>query len=463
MKDYYSILNIAKNASPAEIKKAYFKLVRAFPPDRHSQEFMKIREAYEVLIDENTRREYDQIDAMPAVVKFYFNEGCKALSGGDVTGAIQLLEMVIKSYPRFSIVNSLLGEAYLKNENSVKAIRIFEKLVEQEPQNAGFARQLAHAYAMRGWYRKAIERYRRALSLDEDNISLWLGLINCFLETDDFGEAQKTAREGLEVSNRKGWDNLELYYHIIQIDIYNHDYPNMRKHLEEMKKKALEKEEERVNVAWFLATLSKKIYSAGFYAESAATIDAAFTLQPDDEEIQNIKSEIDSEQVIRTELKKLKEELSIDSHLAEMLDSELHLCDDKDCLECDTTRFFFELDIIAGIEKYRREILRLKNSYPELYSLKKEFFDKVLNRKKEGYLLDTYAKNFKKYKKLIDEKFGPEDYYDYDDYDDYEDDEEYEEGQYELQQPYRRSEPKIGRNDPCPCGSGKKYKKCCGR
>ncbi|MEJ2309150.1 MAG: UPF0149 family protein [Gammaproteobacteria bacterium] len=25
----------------------------------------------------------------------------------------------------------------------------------------------------------------------------------------------------------------------------------------------------------------------------------------------------------------------------------------------------------------------------------------------------------------------------------------------------RREEPKIGRNDPCPCGSGKKYKKCC--
>ncbi len=26
----------------------------------------------------------------------------------------------------------------------------------------------------------------------------------------------------------------------------------------------------------------------------------------------------------------------------------------------------------------------------------------------------------------------------------------------------RRDEPKVGRNDPCPCGSGKKYKKCCG-
>lgn len=28
--------------------------------------------------------------------------------------------------------------------------------------------------------------------------------------------------------------------------------------------------------------------------------------------------------------------------------------------------------------------------------------------------------------------------------------------------PIRRESPKIGRNDSCPCGSGKKYKKCCG-
>jgi preprotein translocase subunit SecA len=26
----------------------------------------------------------------------------------------------------------------------------------------------------------------------------------------------------------------------------------------------------------------------------------------------------------------------------------------------------------------------------------------------------------------------------------------------------RRTGEKVGRNDPCPCGSGKKYKKCCG-
>ena len=30
-------------------------------------------------------------------------------------------------------------------------------------------------------------------------------------------------------------------------------------------------------------------------------------------------------------------------------------------------------------------------------------------------------------------------------------------------QPVVRDKEKIGRNDPCPCGSGKKYKKCCGK
>jgi len=33
---------------------------------------------------------------------------------------------------------------------------------------------------------------------------------------------------------------------------------------------------------------------------------------------------------------------------------------------------------------------------------------------------------------------------------------------YVASQPFHR-QPKVGRNDPCPCGSGKKYKKCCGK
>ena len=36
-------------------------------------------------------------------------------------------------------------------------------------------------------------------------------------------------------------------------------------------------------------------------------------------------------------------------------------------------------------------------------------------------------------------------------------------GVYHPQQDHKREPGKVARNDPCPCGSGKKYKKCCGR
>ncbi len=38
-----------------------------------------------------------------------------------------------------------------------------------------------------------------------------------------------------------------------------------------------------------------------------------------------------------------------------------------------------------------------------------------------------------------------------------------EEAKAKLAVPVRRDQPKVGRNDPCSCGSGKKFKQCCGR
>jgi len=39
----------------------------------------------------------------------------------------------------------------------------------------------------------------------------------------------------------------------------------------------------------------------------------------------------------------------------------------------------------------------------------------------------------------------------------------YVDGKLAAPETHRNEGPKVGRNDPCPCGSGKKYKKCCGR
>lgn len=63
-KNYYELLEIDKNASPDEIKKAYYKAALKFHPDKNNDEgaedkFKEIGEAYEVLSDINKKALYD--------------------------------------------------------------------------------------------------------------------------------------------------------------------------------------------------------------------------------------------------------------------------------------------------------------------------------------------------------------------------------------------------------------------
>ena len=66
-RDYYEVLGLPRSANAQDIRKAYRRLAMQYHPDRNPDnkeameaQFKEVSEAYEVLSDENKRRQYDQ-------------------------------------------------------------------------------------------------------------------------------------------------------------------------------------------------------------------------------------------------------------------------------------------------------------------------------------------------------------------------------------------------------------------
>jgi preprotein translocase subunit SecA len=113
--------------------------------------------------------------------------------------------------------------------------------------------------------------------------------------------------------------------------------------------------------------------------------------------------------------------------------------DDEDELEV----IAMEYTLLDEKNIYAPQIRRLKEEFPDLYALHGSFFNEVLRARDPDKLLYQRAKKYKKLKREAGIS----------------DDEEPDTAPAET---VRRAQPKVGRNDPCPCGSGKKYKHCCG-
>lgn len=93
-KDFYKVLGVSKDVTPAELKKVYRKLARKYHPDSNpgdaaaEAKFKEISEAHSVLSDPEQRKEYDQIRAMGSGARFTAPGGAQSGGFDDVFGGM---------------------------------------------------------------------------------------------------------------------------------------------------------------------------------------------------------------------------------------------------------------------------------------------------------------------------------------------------------------------------------------
>ncbi|MBZ5623619.1 MAG: J domain-containing protein [Acidobacteriia bacterium] len=73
--DPYQVLGIPPEAGDEEIRAAYLRKVKEYPPDRAAREFEKVRDAYEILHDPRRRTRHLLLSADPKLPLVALLEG----------------------------------------------------------------------------------------------------------------------------------------------------------------------------------------------------------------------------------------------------------------------------------------------------------------------------------------------------------------------------------------------------
>jgi len=434
VKTYYDVLGIEKTADAPQIKRAYFGLVKKYPPERFPEEFKALRMAYDTLSNEKKRSEYDETEALPGDAAIMLKQAEKATRQGKHAQAAEIYSLILENHPVLPCIQERYARCLEEQGKNGKAIGVWQQLCEQEPDNAEYALELALAYSNRGWCRKAIAEFWRVLKIDDSRDDVWMYLINCYGNADEREDAAKTCLMAIEALKKADNECVSLYAMAVILHV---QYSSVLadEHLQNMLRLMRagsvdwdKDDQELVIILLDVMARSKMVVFLPYVQEMADMI-------PDlDDDLR--------ERLAKAALSMESETLEEQGFPDVFYDLFQLLDEGCDCQDCRLNRISMELHILEEREICCPQLRRLKQEHPRLYDRHAEFFNQVLTRDPEKMI---YARL-----KTLD-KYGVFSGFP-----------SYEEEDYPVQETVRRTEPKVGRNDPCPCGSGKKYKKCCG-
>ena len=459
MNSYYDILGLEPGASQVEIKKAYFKLIRQYPPESAPEQFQKIREAYEQLKSAANKPEEPVFppfsepwaEKMFQQIEIYRKEG-------DLKMYRDACEEAWHRFPKDIRFLYLLTGAQRKCGNTGKAVKSAELLVKKEPENKWFRKELAISYMERGYTQKAYFACADAYEAGCRDIDF---ILMYALECDSYGEYDKGVEILLEIiGEERKWTReempelIEAYIASLKMSCsgagsyFSEILESFCKRLEQYKSYLAEYVQSIAMMLPYIMTFAD--ITAGEYRQ----MEHLFLILSD-----SCHTDAERETIDEAKMEFVYRRLCEDERIGDTLKRAYDVYYDYIDLEPPLKRYALTDTQLCMVEE-REEILKqaevIRQEYPDYYEKLSDFLQRLKNEESIVFLKDSLLKT---YRRLAPDCSGG--YY----YEKYPEEKEKAVGKVisdgMSEEPYVRSSKKIGRNDPCPCGSGKKYKHCC--
>jgi curved DNA-binding protein CbpA len=212
MADYYEILGVPRDASSADVRKAYAVKARERHPDRFSDPeqkkeaeaaFTEITAAFNALSNDRSRREYDASLSRPnqaapeTIAQDAYERGLERLEKRAFHEAVELLRASVQLVPGEARYHAALGLALAKNPKWVReGIQQLEQAIQLQPTRAAFHAQLADLLLGQGLPLRARRAAESALRLDRNEATA-LRVYEATASDDDPGPGDGGGLRGL--------------------------------------------------------------------------------------------------------------------------------------------------------------------------------------------------------------------------------------------------------------------------
>ena len=288
MKNYYEILNITKNASQEEIRSGYKKMLRKYPPEKEQEKYKEIREAYDTLKDEKSRKNYDAYFHHEKDIKTLEDKYTEHMEAENYNEAEKVLKKILIISPEIAHIKDKLGEVYFLEENYDKSFQIYRELTKKYPNNIDYFIKLGRVFIEKNAFSMARIYFIKAYNFDNSNANAISGIVYSYLKENNVDEAIRFLEREIRKDNKLDFEDFFALSKLLECHIIKNDIFNLKKTLDTIKRITPEDDESKGFISWKLGKFAAELYDRGFYEETKEITPICLRLTPDIDIIQEL-------------------------------------------------------------------------------------------------------------------------------------------------------------------------------
>ncbi|MBW3624385.1 MAG: DnaJ domain-containing protein [Armatimonadetes bacterium] len=394
--ELYQTLELTPGATPEEIKRAYFRLVRRHPPEKDPETFKNIRAAYETLKDEKARRDYDDFQRHGDEITDLFSEAERLIQEEQWDDAIRPLKRLLVMAPGFDMARNHLGLCYFYREDWEGAKKIFQALTQRRPDVPLFWMNYGTVFLLEAQNQEQEIRksplleqaralFQRAQQLESFNSEPYLAISQTFREEGRYSEALTWAERALSADGKEDFQDFDTLFEICIIHLRSGDPDQIEKTTTRIISLLPDDEDARKYAAYRFGRLAVDLDELRLYHLSSPLYQAALKFDPLNEDLQGLYEHSRNIAQALGEYDAFIADSSVVDYFRRLVS--LYVSEASGTEHEDREEILE--DIWAELDYHTpREVLnsvnRMKAQYPAIYALNDSHFDELADLARES-------------------------------------------------------------------------------